>query len=321
MFSEKVNDLLLILMSLFILMNKLLPQKAFLIFAIYVSLTGCQALLDKSMKDIQYKEALKLEQTANFYLHEGEPDSAMACYRRSMAICIKLDKKPARLKDTLYCRLISRDLAWIGWINDSLHKMDTGITYHLQSLKWGYKAHDDLINIAITNYNLGYDYKTMGDTIGQMSAKGLQLYKKAIKYAVAACWEYDSARNRTRLALDAYWLAGKIYSVLQDTGRQNFYSIKYNLLKADLFPGNSGNKLSQPYSSLDKGQKNNRNDKKTNSNKNIFGLPDGSDMESNSVTIQNGHTIETDTKVKNGIKTITHKKDGKVIGTVTTLSN
>jgi hypothetical protein len=287
-------------------MNKFSPAGKFLFFAILVSLTGCQALLDRSVKDIQYKEALRLEHTANFYLHEGEPDSAAACYRRSMAIFLKLDKKPSRLKDTLYCRHISRDLAWIGWIYDSLHKNDTGIAYHLQSLQWGYKAHDDLVNMAVTNYNIGYDYKTMGDTIGQMSAKGHQLYKKAIKYALAACWEYDSAQNRTRLALDAYRLASKIYGVLQDSNRQNFYAIKYNLLRSVLYPDSYGNTLSHPYSSLDKGQKNNGNNKSTRSSKNSNVWPFNSDN-------KNSKSTSTQVTVENGVQTTTTTVNGVVV--------
>jgi hypothetical protein len=286
-------------------MNKF--RNAFIFFSILLSQAGCLPLLDRSGKDDRYKEAEKLEGTAHFYLQEGETDSAVNCYRRSVSMLAVMDKKATKSNDSLYRRHISRDYSWIGWIYDSLYKRDTGITYHLQSLKWVCKGYEDLVNTAITNYNIGCDYKIMGDTIGQMSSKGQQLYKKAVKYALASCWEYDSAENRTHLALDAYGLASIIYRVLQDTNREKFYRIKYNQLYAVLHPGNYMNKLERQNSSTNRdGQKNNGYNKNTKSNTN------SNPWSANSYR-NNGNSTTTRTTVENGVETTTTIVNGVVV--------
>jgi hypothetical protein len=192
----------------------------------------------------------------------------------------------------------------MGWMYDSLHKYDTGIAYELKALKWSYKAHDPLLNAGIINYNIGYAYKALGDSTGDSTARGMDYYRKGIKYILSACWEMDSLNYRTATTLELYNMAAKMYMVLHDTPKSIFYNLKYTQLSEALYPDRPKN-----YNSLES------KSKKKNSNGNSVSSGNNSITNNYNVSGLNGNVQSSSTSVttENGVQTTITTVNGKVV--------
>jgi len=198
------------------------------ILAITTLYAACQPPANTKNKDAEYRQALKLEKTGDFYLHEGETDSAMKVYNKSLSIYFRLSDSATPGKDTMYSFRIALVYDHFGRIYDTLKNYDTALAYEIKALQWGIKAHDKLYNLFISNYDIANVCKSLADKKGKETAEAKALYLKGVKYAVSACWEADSLGLKTQNALYAYGQARQIYHAIGDTVHEHFYLNKYH---------------------------------------------------------------------------------------------
>lgn len=286
-------------------MKKLRVPCLLLFACLMLGQTGCFTLIDKKIKDARYKEALNLENTGKFYMKEGEFDSALDCYNRCLPLYLYLANRPnTRSKDSLYCSKLSDVYSHLGWLYDTLHVMDLSLQNELEAVKWSYWAHDKPNVTADLNYNVGWIYKNMGDKKGKETPEGKEFYQKGIRYALASCWEYDSANCASNNTLSAYSQVIEMYKVLGDSLREHFYMKKYSDMDILLNPAEPGKEKEQ--------SKNSEHRKQTPLQESIFdSIIPNSTMQTNE--FKNGHYESTSVTIQNGVETIVTTVNGVVV--------
>ena len=325
-------------------MKKQITGSLVILFALLLFGSGCQFAPKKNNWDAKYKKAQQLENTANFYFHEAEPDSALKSFRKSLALYTQLADSIPPEKDTLFRYKMAYINSCISSVFDTLHNLDSALAYEIKSLHFVSNKGSETENREILNYDIALYYKKLGDKKGNKTDSGKALYRKGILYAQSACWEKDSLGEHSENTLWAYHLAMNMYTVTGDTVRGKFYQTKYTELNNALHPPTMQNAPAQPSvqkqtvqktnTTPDKTTKDNEEDrflkafrkgferglKKYGNNSNYnSNSSNNSDYNSNSnVTVNktvnsDGSTTTVTTTIANGVETITTEVNGVVV--------
>src|SRR6185312_4517444 len=198
-------------------------------FLITCLLFSCSSSVNNKQ---QYDRARALEKSALVMFGEGEMDSTIQCYMRSAAIYKELLSHVDSLTDTTYSRRLTVVYNYVGLAYDSLKQDDKALQIDFESLKYAKQA-----NYAPTRL---YDEENISDVYRKMAKKTTdpdeqkKLYAQCSKYILAACWDIDSAGDRSTYALEVYTRALQTFQDMGDTVRVNIYGNKYYQLYQEL---------------------------------------------------------------------------------------
>jgi hypothetical protein len=186
-------------------------------------------------------QAKNLEQKAAFYRKEGEVDSAIAYYNKSLIVYKDLANQTEATKGTLYIFKIAQINLFIGLRYDSINNFDNALKYVLESLQWAKRLNHPILRL-IDEGEIGRLYAKSGALKKNDSDEQLNLYKEGLKYTLACCWAMDSLGwdipgnfKDNKMALDCYALAHLSFKKIGDTSREQFYQKKYYDLYTKLY--------------------------------------------------------------------------------------
>jgi tetratricopeptide (TPR) repeat protein len=201
--------------------------------------TGCNPQSNTNEGQEKNKEVLTLKKRAEFLRHEGDIDSAISYYRKSLALCYIIEKESTPNKDTTATKRIAQLNNNIGYVYDSLHNFDSATKYLVESIKWARLS--NIPNLIISDeWLIGFIYYNAGNKCTQGSSERKKFYSTGVIYMRTAIRNLDSLClpqkkiTQDEIRLSAYAANKIMYKELGDSDNTKFYRNKYMELQAQL---------------------------------------------------------------------------------------
>ena len=213
--------------------NKSLESILFL-GVLIVMQTGCNPQNNTNDEKEKYNQAIAMQNRAKFLRHEGDIDSAITYYRKSLHVCYALAKTSDAAKDTVYNRKIAHLNNSIGYVYDSLHNFDSALIYLKESLKWAKIC--KMITMQIGDEELiGYIYYRYGKRKDKDSPERTTLFSNGIIYFRTGLRTSDSSGiQKNRFTLDMYLLLRIMYKENGDSVNKQYFDKQYDDLSSQL---------------------------------------------------------------------------------------
>lgn len=188
--------------------------------------TGCNMSGSKKDAKTEYVQAKELENKGQQFRHEGNTDSAIFYFDKSLVLYKELASLVSLANDTLYGQNICRVSLYKSFLLDTLKKPKMEIPVLLEALKWAKICRSPNATRIAEEY-LGFSYINLGLDASATRSEHDSLFKKAAMWMEAECSNYDSLKlDKTSDALEAYNNTRNIFKELKDTAGEHYYEIK-----------------------------------------------------------------------------------------------